>query len=72
MRNVSENPDEDVTTEMPFSVQTFCNFLYCLFKLFGRPGGCIGRVGSLCSIGNFSVQGAGQRLVTWVTTGRMW
>lgn len=45
---------------------------YCLFKLLGRHGGSIGRAGSLCWAESVSVQGACQRLVTWVTTGRIW
>lgn len=54
-----------------FLVQTVCSSsIVCLSDVGDLVA--LGRVGSLCSIGNFSVQGACQRLVTWVTTGRIW
>ncbi len=52
--NFNENPAGELSTvEIPCSSANILQFLYCLFMLFGRPGGSIGRVGGLCSSGNF-------------------
>lgn len=69
--STEENPDEDLSTKLQFLVQTVCSsFIVCLSDVGDLVA--LGRVGNLCSIGNFSVQGACQGLVTWVTTGRIW